>query len=831
MQTALKILSKRPELAERTASGAAEHGAPQPEPSRLSRQVSYGAPDQAEQVSGQAAQHAGHIHPGPIVNCGVAGSRLARETSAAEALAAEAALQAEVEAAEDIVGAPSSGSAAAAPQADGEAEEADEPASLPKEGVALEQVTGPAHQLPPVEAEQPEREASHVSTAPSPATEADIAADAVQHSQSVEPALAEGIAQDASGQQPAQPDKMLLPKADDSARLKEPSPVVSRSPGIAGDLSRKRERSMALEKLEEQEKPLRGSPARQGSISGTGQPSKAPELPSKLQKPLPEPVGRQATDAGAASSVPEAKPSQMPSTAAAVASELAATAQEATNTTPTDGSRTALLASADGATETTALTSGIHAESADAESDTLEVAVSAATEQDTSSTAGTAAGPAVSVMPDGQRPAPDASAVRQAVESERHVAATGDGPAAAAHMQVAAAHEQLAAASEAHSPTGSSSRSQTAPCETPPPADDVSPTEEPKRQMPPSADVAEGNIAPRQPSAADKAFHEMASAELLCEEVLPETPPQAPRQGISSSHPSTAVPGPELPGAQICAADPAEAGGAPQDSPNIAAALLKAGSSITVRVSKHKRPAVGTPADVLPVAAEEAGKDKPPHTAVSPAPQTAASLGASAPADALKTVAQGLYGDAVPLATAEKPTDTTEAVKPTAEVSPTDPLVAAESADEELDKHDEPCDTAPPTAESAPVKETLRGIEPLTAAPDAEQDDAAVNAPDANMVITTFIPDDTHKQLHMRIKDLANTIGFDKLMMSLDALHRCMPLRRSLWRVKLRKSTLEKSWPIGYLEVLTTSSWPFFCEQLCWRLLIPALCDLRGQQQ
>ena len=95
MQTALKILSERPELAkqlnparqassgaaelaERTADEAPKHSAPQPERSRLSRQVSSGAADQAEHASSEAAQHAGQSHPGPVVSRGVAGSRLAK---------------------------------------------------------------------------------------------------------------------------------------------------------------------------------------------------------------------------------------------------------------------------------------------------------------------------------------------------------------------------------------------------------------------------------------------------------------------------------------------------------------------------------------------------------------------------------------------------------------------------------------------------------------------------------------------------------------------------------------------------------------------------------
>ena len=763
MQTALKILSERPELAkqltparqassgaaelaERTADEAPKHSAPQPERSRLSRQVSSGAADQAEQASSEAAQHAGQSHPGPVVSRGVAGSRLAKETSAAEAMAAEAAMQAEAEPAEDAVGAPSSASAAAAPQADEEAAGADEFAGLlPREGLALEQVTGPARQLPPVEAEQPERAVSHVSAVPSPATEADSGATAVQQSQSVELALAEETAHSAFGQQPAQPNKMVLPKADDSAQLKEPSSVVCRSPGIAGDLSRKRERSMALEKLEEQEKPLRGSPARQGSILGTRQPSEAPESSAKLQSPLPDSLGRQDTDADATSSVPEAEPSQMPSTDAAVTSQPAATAQEATSTTSSNGSRTALLASAEGAAETAVLPRGTNAEAADAKSEPPEVAVSAAIERDTSSTAGTAAGPAVSVMPDGQRPL-DASAVMQAAESDGPVGAADDGPAAAAHMQADAAHAWPAAASEAHSPTGSDPHratglhhSQTAPSETPPPADDVSPTEQPERQMPPSVEVAEGSSAISVPKAADEAMSKMASAELLCKEVLPDTPRQAPQQGIGNSQPSAAAAGPEMPGAQEHAADPAEARGTPQDSPNIAAALLQAGSSITVRASKHKRSAAGPPADVPPIAAEEPCKDQPSHTAVAAAPQTSASLGASASTDALKTAAQGLYGDAVPLATAEKATNAAEAVKPTAEGPPADALVAAWSADEEANKHDEACTTAPIAAESDSDEEPLRNIEPLTAALHAELDAAAVNAPDADTVGPTII--------------------------------------------------------------------------------------------
>ena len=725
MQTALKILSERPELA---------------------KQASSGASDQAQQASSAAAQHAGQIHPGPIVNRGVAVSRLAKETSAAEAMAAEAAMQAEVEPAEEIVGAPSRASAAAASQADMKAAEAVTFASLPREGVALKQVTGPAHQLPPGEAEQPERAVSHVSTAPSRVTDANSTANAVHHSRSVELASAEETAHSAFEQQHAQPDQMRLPEADDAAQLKGPSPVVSRSPGIAGDFSRKRERSMALEKLEEQEKPLRGSPARQGSILGTGQPSEAPELPSKLQSPLPESLGRQDTDADAASSVPEAEPSQMPSTAAAVTSQPAAIAQEATSTTSINGSCTALLASAEGAAEITALPGGTHADAADAESDTPEVAVSAAMERNSSSTAGAAAGPAVGVMPDGQRPASDASAAKQAAESDGPVAAIGDDSTAATQMQADAAHEWPAAASEAHSPTDSDPHratglhhSQTAPPETPPPADDVSPAEQPERQMPPSVDIAAGSSATSVPSAADEAMSKMASAELLCEEVLPDTPCQAPQQGIGHSQPSAAVAGPALPGGQERAADPAQAGDAPQDSPNIAAALLQAGSSITVRASKHKRSAAAAPADVLPTAAEEPCKDSQPDNAVASARQAAADLGASAPAHALETAAQVSYDDIRPPATAEKPTDTTEAVRSTAEASPSDALVAAGSADAEPDKHDELSATVPVAAESAPVEEPLSYIEPVTAAPHVELDDAAVNARDADMVGTTVI--------------------------------------------------------------------------------------------
>ena len=710
MQTALKILSERPELAKqaspagqassgaaelagRAACGAAEYGAPQPERSRLSRQVSNGAADQAEQVSSEAAQHAAQIHPGRVVSRGVAGSRVAKETSAAEAMPSEAATQAEVAAAEDVVGAPSSASAAAAPQADEEAAEADEHARLPRKGIVLEQVTGPAHRLPPFEAEQPEQAVSHVSAVPSPATEADSGANAAQQSQSVELASAEETAHSAFEQQPAQPNEMMLPKADDSAQLKEPPPVVSRSLGIAGDLSRKRERSMGLEKLEEQEKPRRGSPARQGSILGAGQPSNASEPSDKLQWPL------------------------------AASPELQGTADPA-----------------DGAAESTALTNGTHAEAADAESGAPEVAVNAAMEQDTSITAGTAAGPAVSVMADGQRPASDASAAEQAVESDGALAAAADGHGAAAHMQAGAASERPAAASEAHSHTGAISGTATglhhshiAPYETPLSAGALPPAEQPERQVLPSADHAEGSLAMVQPGAADVAACKMASAELLCEEVLPDTPRHALQQGISHSHPSAATAGPELPGAQECSATTAKAGGAPQDSPNIAAALLQAGSSITVRASKHKRSAAGAPADVPQTAAEEPCIDHQPHTAVAISPQAAADLGASAPADALKASAQGPHKNSSPPATADKATGAADAVKPATESLPADAFVAAESADAELEKHDEPCATAPIAAQSASVEEPLRDVKPLTAALDA----ATVNGQDLDSVRTT----------------------------------------------------------------------------------------------
>ena len=316
MQTALKILSERPELAieasparqtssgvaelaERTASEAAEHSTPQSECSRRARQVSGGAADQAQQAPSGAAQPAGHIHPGPVVSRGVAGSRLAKETSAAEAMAVEAAMHAEMDAAEDVVDAPSSASAVAAPQADEEAAEAVESAGLPREGVVPEQAIEPARQAPTLEAAQPERTLSQVSATPSPATEIYSAADPAQRSQFVELASAEETAYSAYEKQPAQPDKMGLPKTDDLAQLREPSSVARGSPGIAGDASRKRERSVRLEQLEEQEKPLRGAPAQQGSILGAGQPGKGPEPSDELQEPLTGPPEVQGAAAGA----------------------------------------------------------------------------------------------------------------------------------------------------------------------------------------------------------------------------------------------------------------------------------------------------------------------------------------------------------------------------------------------------------------------------------------------------------------------------------------------------------------------------------------------------
>ena len=140
-----------------------------------------------------------------------------------------------------------------------------------------------------------------------------------------------------------------------------------------------------------------------------------------------------------------------------------------------------------------------------------------------------------------------------------------------------------------------------------------------------------------------------------------------------------------------------------------------------------------------PIAAEEPCKDQPSHTAVAAAPQTSASLGASASTDALKTAAQGLYGDAVHLATAEQATNAAAAVKPTAKGPPADALVAAWSADGEANKHDEPCTTAPIAAESDSDEEPLRKIEPLTTALHAELDAAAVDAPDADTVGPTII--------------------------------------------------------------------------------------------
>ena len=653
MQTGLKILSKRPELTKQAISGAAElvertagrtpehSSAPQPERSRSVKQMPGEAADQAHQASGGAAQHAGQSCPGPVSSRGVAGSRLARETSAAEATAIEAAMQAEMGAAEEVVHAPSSSSTAAAPQADAPATEADEIASVPREGVALEQVTRPACQPPPVEAEPA---FGHVSSAPSPANKSDNAATAVQQGQLVEPASAEGTTHDASIRQPAQPDEVGLPKADDSAQLK-PSPSVSGILGIAGDASRKRERSVGLDTLEEQEKPLRRTPAQH------------------------------------------------------------------------------------------------------AEADTPEMAVSAVIEQKISSTAGTAGGPAVSVMSRRQRATPDASAAKPAAGSEGPVAARDDGTTTATHMQADAAHEQPAATPEAHSHTDALSQTATglhhshiAPCETTLSAGGVSPAEQPGRPALPSADLAEGSNAMRLPiDAADRATSEMASGELLCEEVLSETPPQAPQQGISHSPPSAAAASPALPGAQDHAADPAKAGGASQDSPIIAAALLQAGGSITVRAPKHKRSAVGAPTDVLQAAAEDSCKDTQPDTAVAVTAQAAADLGASAPADALVTAAQFPYSGTGPPATTEEPTGAAEAVRPTAEASPADAPAEAESAEEEPDKHTEPGATAPAAAESAPDEVSLGYGKPPTAAPDVKLAAAAVEAPDLNPVGIMFI--------------------------------------------------------------------------------------------
>ena len=62
------------------------------------------------------------------------------------------------------------------------------------------------------------------------------------------------------------------------------------------------------------------------------------------------------------------------------------------------------------------------------------------------------------------------------------------------------------------------------------------------------------------------------------------------------------------------------------------------------------------------------------------------------------------------------------------------------------------------------------------------------------------------KQARFLPKEAAATIGFDKHLMGLDALNRCIPLSMVMWRMGLRKGTLERPWPIGYLEVHTPLS-------------------------